>query len=209
MIESERKFTDDKCRQLIEFKRSVCKEGESFVVINQKGIDPLSLDMLAKEGIYAARRAKRRNMERLTLSCGGMPVNSFDDIDASCLGHCGKLSEMTLGDDKFCFIEEVANPLSCSILIKGPNQHTLDQIKVSQPPSLGWSGHSFDLVARRARRPSKWPPIVGRRFDASMVVNRPPLIHRGQHPLRTFRAGPRPPAFGLAIATTMRRDAGG
>lgn len=29
-----------------------------------QGIDPLSLDMLAKEGIMALRRAKRRNMER-------------------------------------------------------------------------------------------------------------------------------------------------
>ncbi len=50
----------------------VCQEtGQGFVVINQKGIDPMSLDMLAKEGILALRRAKRRNMERLTLACGG------------------------------------------------------------------------------------------------------------------------------------------
>ena len=37
---------------------------KGFVVINQKGIDPLSLDMMCKEGIVALRRAKRRNMER-------------------------------------------------------------------------------------------------------------------------------------------------
>jgi T-complex protein 1 subunit zeta len=37
---------------------------KNFVVINQKGIDPLSLDILAKNGIFALRRAKRRNMER-------------------------------------------------------------------------------------------------------------------------------------------------
>jgi T-complex protein 1 subunit zeta len=41
-----------------------------------KGIDPLSLDLLAKEGILALRRAKRRNMERLTLACGGYAINS-------------------------------------------------------------------------------------------------------------------------------------
>lgn len=50
--------------QVIEFKRSVCKEGESFVIINQKGIDPLSLDMFAKEGIFALRRAKVRRADR-------------------------------------------------------------------------------------------------------------------------------------------------
>ena len=61
MVASERKFTDEKVKQLIDFKRSVCTEenGYSFVLINQKGIDPLSLDMLAKEGILGLRRAKR------------------------------------------------------------------------------------------------------------------------------------------------------
>ena len=41
-----------------------------------KGIDPPSLEMLAREGIMALRRAKRRNMERLTLASGGVAVNS-------------------------------------------------------------------------------------------------------------------------------------
>ena len=53
----------------------VCKEGQGFVVINQKGIDPMSLDLLAREGILGLRRAKRRNMERLSLACGGGPCN--------------------------------------------------------------------------------------------------------------------------------------
>ena len=48
-----------------------CKPGETFVIINQKGIDPLALDMLAREGILALRRAKKRNMERVVLACGG------------------------------------------------------------------------------------------------------------------------------------------
>ncbi len=37
---------------------------KGFVIINQKGIDPFSLDLLARHGILALRRAKRRNMER-------------------------------------------------------------------------------------------------------------------------------------------------
>lgn len=45
-------------------------EKKNFVVINQKGIDPLSLDMLAKQGIMALRRAKRRNMERWVFAEG-------------------------------------------------------------------------------------------------------------------------------------------
>jgi T-complex protein 1 subunit zeta len=51
----------------------VCGENKDahLVVINQKGIDPISLDLLAKEGIIALRRAKKRNMERLQVIGSG------------------------------------------------------------------------------------------------------------------------------------------
>ena len=117
---------------MIELKRAVCTpaNGRSFVLINQKGIDPVALDMLAKEGILALRRAKRRNMERLTLACGGYAVNSVDDdLSPDCLGTAGRVYETTLGDDKFTFVEDVANPHSCTILLKGPNEHTIAQLK--------------------------------------------------------------------------------
>ncbi|KAL7533100.1 hypothetical protein ACHAXR_005044 [Thalassiosira sp. AJA248-18] len=129
LVESERKWLDERCRQVVEFKRSVCKENESFVMINQKGIDPLSLDIFAKEGILCLRRAKRRNMERLTLACGGSPIHSVEDLDPEQLGWCGKVSEVSLGDDKFTFVEECKIPKSCTLLLQGPNVHTIDQIK--------------------------------------------------------------------------------
>jgi len=52
--------------------------------------------MLAKEGIVALRRAKRRNMERITLACGGMSMNSVDDLTPECLGHAGLVYESVL-----------------------------------------------------------------------------------------------------------------
>ena len=144
LVESERKFTDEKVKQVIDFKRKVCKEGETFAVINQKGIDPLALDMLAKEGIFALRRAKRRNMERLTLACGGTPVNSFDDMDEDVLGWAGKIHEETLGDDKFTFVEDVKAGKSCTILIRGPNKHTIEQIKDATKDGLHAIKMAFD-----------------------------------------------------------------
>lgn len=56
----------------------------------------MSLDKLAKEGIIALRRAKRRNMERLTLACGGMAMNSFDDLKEEYLGYAGLVYEHIL-----------------------------------------------------------------------------------------------------------------
>ncbi|KAI5475602.1 chaperonin-containing t-complex zeta subunit, Cct6 [Pseudohyphozyma bogoriensis] len=139
LVESERKFTDAKVRKIIELKKAVCdaqldKDGnligekKTFVVVNQKGIDPLSLDMLAKQGILALRRAKRRNMERLQLICGGTAQNSVDDLTPDVLGWAGLVYEHTLGEEKFTFIEEVKEPKSVTLLVKGPNAHTIAQI---------------------------------------------------------------------------------
>ena len=57
----------------------------------------------------------------------------FCTVDESCLGYAGVVYEHVLGENKFTFVEECKNPLSVSILIKGPNKHTLNQIKVDIP----------------------------------------------------------------------------
>lgn len=131
MVKAERVFTDEKVAKILELKRKVCtpENGKNFVIISQKGIDPASLDALCKENIMALRRAKRRNMERLTLACGGSQVNSVEDLDPEVLGHAGLVFEECLGDDKYTFVEDVANPKSVTILMKGPNPHTIAQIK--------------------------------------------------------------------------------
>ncbi len=37
--------------------------------------------------------------------------------------------EHVLGEDKFTFIEGCKHPTSCTILIRGPNDHTIRQVK--------------------------------------------------------------------------------
>lgn len=121
LVESERKFVDEKLRKIVDLKKEVCcndtKAG--FVIINQKGIDPLSLDVLAKNGIFALRRAKRRNMERLQLVCGGIAQNSVDDLNSKILGWAGTVYEHQLGEEKYTFVEKVKEPKSVTLLIKG------------------------------------------------------------------------------------------
>jgi len=129
LVVAERKFTDDRVMKVIELKKKVCKNGEGFVVVNMKGIDPYALDLLAAEGIFALRRAKKRNMERMVYACGGFSINSEEELTPECLGHAGSVYEHTLGEDVFTFVEDVKEGNSCSILIKGPNDHTIAQIK--------------------------------------------------------------------------------
>lgn len=136
LVQAERQFIEDRIHKIIALKKKVCddetaKDGKerNFVVINQKGIDPPSLDMLAKAGIVALRRAKRRNMERLVMACGGVAVNVVDDVTVDSLGKAGLVYEHVLGEEKYTFVEECENPRSCTLLIKGPNKHTIQQIK--------------------------------------------------------------------------------
>jgi T-complex protein 1 subunit zeta len=136
LVESERKFTDEKVKKIVELKSLVCDQAidskekrKNFVVINQKGIDPLSLDILAKNGILALRRAKRRNMERLQLICGGLAQNSVEELTPDVLGWAGLVYEHTLGEEKYTFVDEVKDPKSVTLLIKGPNAHTTQQIQ--------------------------------------------------------------------------------
>ncbi|ORX40540.1 chaperonin Cpn60/TCP-1 family [Kockovaella imperatae] len=136
LVESERRFVDAKLKKIVEFKNAVCDQAvgsgekqKNFVVINQKGIDPMSLDVLTKAGILALRRAKRRNMERLQLCCGGVAQNSVEDLTPDVLGWAGLVYEHTLGEEKYTFVEEVKEPKSVTMLVKGPNAHTMTQIQ--------------------------------------------------------------------------------
>ena len=92
-------------------------------------MDPVSLDLLSAEKIIALRRAKRRNMERLTLACGGSAVNSVDDLSIENLGYADEVYEHVLGEDKYTYVEGCKNPRSVTILLKAPNRHTMLQMK--------------------------------------------------------------------------------
>ncbi|KAJ2376893.1 T-complex protein 1 subunit zeta [Coemansia sp. RSA 2607] len=132
LIASERRFVDEKLRKIVDLKNTVCSGADKdcgFVLINQKGIDPLSLDILAKHNIFALRRAKRRNMERLQLCCGGVAQNSVDDLSPQILGRAGLVHEHVLGENKYTYVEECKVPKSVTILIKGPSTHVLQQIQ--------------------------------------------------------------------------------
>lgn len=142
LVESERIWLDERCKKIVELKRTVCTDdnNKTFCIINQKGVDPLSLDIFAKEGILCLRRAKRRNMERLTLACGGQQVLSLEDLSPEVLGFAGQVSQMTYGgdDETFTFVEDCQPPetsesksssASCTLLVQGPNELSTNQIK--------------------------------------------------------------------------------
>ena len=59
----------------------------------------------------------------------GFAVNSVEELERDCLGYAGCVYEHVLGEEKYTFVEDVRNARSCTILIKGPSDHSLAQIK--------------------------------------------------------------------------------
>ncbi|KAL7558073.1 hypothetical protein ACA910_020030 [Epithemia clementina (nom. ined.)] len=131
LVESERAWLDERCRQIVALKREVCTDGQTFCIINQKGVDPLSLDMFAKEGILCLRRAKRRNMDRLVLATGGHIVLSLSDLNKDVLGQAGQVRVVSYDDDdsKYTFVEDCPNAQSCTLLLQGPNKLSISRIE--------------------------------------------------------------------------------
>eukprot|EP00966_Prymnesium_polylepis_P224742 5197955-Prymnesium_polylepis.1 len=68
-------------------------------------------------------------MERVGLACGGEQVNALENLAPEVLGYCDSVSEQTLGDETYTFVEGVKNPFSCTIQIKGAHPHVIAQIK--------------------------------------------------------------------------------
>jgi T-complex protein 1 subunit zeta len=64
----------------------------------------------------------------LQYACGGTAQNSVEDLSPDILGYAGLVYEHTLGEEKYTFIEDVKEPKSVTLLVKGPNPHTIQQI---------------------------------------------------------------------------------
>ncbi|CAF1395042.1 unnamed protein product, partial [Rotaria sordida] len=98
-------------------------KNKSFVIINQKGIDSLSFNVLTKDEILALRRAKHRNMERLTLTYDDGAMNLLEYLTKEYLGFAED------SEEKFSFVEGYKNPKSVTILLKGSTKYLLNQLK--------------------------------------------------------------------------------
>jgi thermosome len=101
------------------------------VIFCQKGIDDLAQHFMAKEGIFACRRVKKSDMEKLSKSTGANIVNKFEELEADDLGSAELVEMKRIQDDEMAFITGVVNPKAVSILIRGGTSHVIDEIERS------------------------------------------------------------------------------
>ena len=138
-------FLDMEHRMLKDMAEKIIKSGAN-VVLCQKGIDDLAQHFLAKSGIYAARRVKKSDMEKLERATGGRIVSDLSDLNSNDLGFAGLVEERKFGDDEMTYITECKKAKAVTLLIRGGTQHVIDEVERAIKDAIG------DIIAALKNR---------------------------------------------------------
>jgi archaeal chaperonin len=112
-------------------------ESGATVVFCQRGIDDLAQHFLAKLGIFAARRVRKSDMEKLTRATGAKIVSNWKELEETDIGFAGLVKEEKVGDEEMVFVEQCQNPKSVTLLVCGGTEHVADEIKRAVTDALG------------------------------------------------------------------------
>ena len=124
------KFIAEEEKTLKDMVDAVKKAGAN-VVFCQKGIDDLAQHFFAKEGIYACRRVKKSDMERLGKSTNASIVSKISELNADDLGTAETVELKFVGDEQMTFITGCKDPKTVSILVRGGTNHVADEVERS------------------------------------------------------------------------------
>src|SRR5229473_3021597 len=119
-------FLDEETKLIKDMVEKIKKSGAN-VVLCQKGIDEVAQSFMAKNGILAARRIKKSDIEKLSRATGARIITNLEDIRGTDLGFAGLVEERKVGDDKMVFIEDAKDPKSVSILIRAGLERLVDE----------------------------------------------------------------------------------
>ena len=136
-------FLDEEENMLKKMVDTVKKSGAS-VLFCQKGIDDLAQHYLSKAGVYAVRRVKKSDMEKLAKATGANLVTKLDDLKADDLGVANLVEERKIADDKMTFVTGCKNPKAVSILIRGGTEHVIDEIDRSLNDAISVVSVAFE-----------------------------------------------------------------
>ena len=134
--EQMQQFLQQEERMLKEMVEKIKKSGAT-VVFTQKGIDDVAQHYLAKEGIMAARRIKKSDVEKLSRATGATIVTSLDDLSSKDLGYAGVVEERKISGEQMIFVEKCKDPKSVTIFIRGGTQQVVDEAERSIQDVIG------------------------------------------------------------------------
>ena len=129
-------FIDQEEKMLKGMADKVIESGAN-VIFCQKGIDDIAQHYLAKAGIFACRRVKQSDMQKLARATGARVVTNLKDLSSADLGKAGTVIEKKVGDEGMTYVQDCKNPKAVTVLVRGGTEHVADEIERAVKDALG------------------------------------------------------------------------
>lgn len=112
------------------------------VILTTQGIDDMSLKYFVAKNAIAVRRVAKSDLQRLAKLTGGTVCLTLSNLDGdekfdiSNLGTCDEVYEDRVGDYDHLFFKGCTQSKAATIIIRGANDHMLDEIERSVHDAL-------------------------------------------------------------------------
>ena len=119
----------------------ILKSGAN-VVLTTKGIDDMCLKAFIEKGAIAVRRCKKEDLRRIAKATGATLVSSLSDLngdekfEATNLGQAEEVVQERISDDECILVKGTKVHSSASIILRGANDYSLDEMERSVHDSL-------------------------------------------------------------------------
>ncbi|KAK5730773.1 chaperonin-containing T-complex alpha subunit Cct1 [Elasticomyces elasticus] len=126
---------------VIERVEMILKAGAT-VVFTTKGIDDLCLKHFIEKGAMAVRRCKKEDLRRIAKATGATMVSTLADMngdevfDPKNLGQAEEVVQERISDDECILVKGPKVHTAASIILRGANEYSLDEMERSVHDSL-------------------------------------------------------------------------
>lgn len=125
---AEKKKMKDKCLKIVNHGINV--------FINRQLIYNYPESIFAENNVMAIEHADFDGIERLAAVLGGEICSTFDHPELVTLGGCELIEEIMVGEDSMIRFKGVKGGAACSIVLRGPSLHVLDEAERSLHDAL-------------------------------------------------------------------------
>ncbi|GMM45577.1 chaperonin-containing T-complex alpha subunit [Pichia kluyveri] len=126
---------------VIERVRMIIASGAN-VVLTTKGIDDLCLKEFVENKVMAVRRCKKEDLKRIARASGATLISNLSNMEgeetfeSSLLGFADEVVQEKYSDDECILIKRPKKHSAASIVLRGPNDYSLDEMERSIHDSL-------------------------------------------------------------------------
>jgi len=129
-------FIEQEEQMLSEMVDRIIESGAN-VLFCQKGIDDLAQHYLTRNGVYAIKRVKKSDMNRIEKATGAKLVTNIDDLKPEDLGEAGLVYEKKISDEVLTFIEDSKDLKAVSVIIRGSTKHVAEEVERAVEDAIG------------------------------------------------------------------------